>query len=65
MFLAADNAKVILMLPPNRVTAVIPKVFRAAGIDCGLFIGDIHGNGQEEFTVDPNELIRFIDSFAQ
>jgi capsular polysaccharide biosynthesis protein len=64
MYTVADEGKVIFLLPPNRVTALMPNVFRTAGVHCGMFIGDAHGNGQEEFTVGAEELVRFVESFG-
>jgi capsular polysaccharide biosynthesis protein len=64
MYTVADGGKVIFLFPPNRVTSLMPKVFRTAGVRCATFIGDTYGNGQEEFTVNAEELVRFVESFA-
>jgi capsular polysaccharide biosynthesis protein len=64
MYTVADEGKVVFLLPPNRVTALMPNVFRTAGVRSGMFIGDAHGNGQEEFTVNAEELVRFVESFG-
>ena len=65
LFTAAEGAKAVLLLPPFRVSDNMPRIFRTAGIRCGMFVGDPHGNGHDEFTVNPQELARFIETLVQ
>jgi hypothetical protein len=64
MFTMLEGGKVVFLSPPNRVSPTMPKIFRSVAIRCGMFIGDASGEGREEFTADPIEVLRFVEKFA-
>jgi hypothetical protein len=60
--LAQDGASAMFICPPRRVDAILAQIAGFFGLSGGLFIGEPARGSAAAFSVEPDELMRAIDS---
>ncbi|HEY1685518.1 MAG TPA: glycosyltransferase 61 family protein [Tepidisphaeraceae bacterium] len=63
-YAAADNAHVMFMIPPQRVTPIAAYMSIMHGMRGGMFIGEPVANDPTAFSVDIDEMMRTLEEFC-
>jgi capsular polysaccharide biosynthesis protein len=63
-YTGADNAHIMFLLPPQRVTPLMAYMSTMHGMRGGMFIGEPVDGEPAAFSVDIEELLRTMDTFS-
>jgi hypothetical protein len=61
LYLLQDHGVMVILNPPYQVHTTVADIGVFCGLSSGMFVCEPAGDSKDEFSADPDELMRFVD----